>query len=278
VRYLSVKRNFIKITVFISLIYSINYANAQDISKMIKQGNNLFTQGKLNDALNQYNQVLTQYPKSDQAKFNLANTYYRLDDLQKARDLYKEVSAQTKDMGLVQKAKYNLGNVCFKEAIKQKDSDLQKSVDGLTQSISYWRKVLDDSKNSNAKAAKNIEVTKLIIKDIMDQIKKQQQKKKQDPNQPPKQKNQKQQSNKNKNKQKKKQDSGKQKQDKNKKQEQSKKQKQKQKQKKQQQQKKQKKVKQNMTAQRILDKEQKQKKDRRKRYQRIQSLKVDKDW
>jgi len=64
-------------------------------------------------------------------KFNKANSYYRLDDLAKAMDLYGQVAAETKDMGLVAKAKYNTGNCYFQRGSKQRDSDLQKAMEEL---------------------------------------------------------------------------------------------------------------------------------------------------
>jgi len=75
-------------------------------------------------------------------------------------------------MKLVAKAKYNLGNTFFQQGLKQRDSNLQKALEELQPSISYWRQRLDiDPKNE--KAARNIEVARLIIKDIIDQINKQ---------------------------------------------------------------------------------------------------------
>jgi len=120
-------------------------------------------------------------PGALEPKFNEANSYYRLDDLSKAMDLYRQVAAESKDMKLVAGAKYNLGNSYFQQGSKQKDSNLQKAIDDLKTAIESWRGVLD-IEPENKKAAKNIEVARLLIKDLLDQLKKQQQK--QDPNQP----------------------------------------------------------------------------------------------
>ena len=140
----------------------------------VSQGNALYGQGKFDEAIAKYDKALADSPKAEQAKFNKATSYYRLDDLAKAMDLYKEVAAESRDMNLVTKAKYNLGNCHFQQGIKQRDSDLEKAVEELKTAITNWRSVLDiDEKNE--KAAKNIEVARLIIKDILDQINKQQQ-------------------------------------------------------------------------------------------------------
>lgn len=146
----------------------------------VRQGNKLYTQGNFNEAIGSYDQALLEKPQALEPKYNKANSYYRLDDLAEAMDLYKEVAAESKNMDLVSRAKYNLGNCYFQRGSKQRDSDLRKALEDLKTSITHWRQVLDiDPKNE--KAAKNIEVARLIIKDIIDQLNKQKQ---QDPNQP----------------------------------------------------------------------------------------------
>ncbi len=154
----------------------------------LHQGNGLYAGGQYAEAINKYNDALVEQPQAVEPKFNKANSYFRMDDLSEALDLYQDVAAKSKDMTLVAKAKYNLGNCFFQRGTKQRDSDLQKAVDDMKTSITYWRQVLDiDPKNE--KAARNIEVARMTIKDILDQIKKQQQDQKnqqnqQDPNQP----------------------------------------------------------------------------------------------
>lgn len=150
---------------------------------MLTQGNGLYGDGQYTEAINKYNEALVEQPQAAEPKFNKANSYFKLDDLGEAMDLYQEVAAQSKDMNLVAKAKYNLGNAFFQRGVKQRDSDLQKAVEDMKTSIAHWRQALDlDPKNE--KAARNIEVARLTIKDILDQIKKQQEQQKQDPNQP----------------------------------------------------------------------------------------------
>ena len=140
----------------------------------VLQGNKLYNQGNFNEAIDKYDQALIDQPQVMEPKFNKANCYYQLDDLSQAIDLYKEVAAESKDMKLVAAAKYNLGNSFFQQGSKQKDSDLQKALEDLQNSIVYWRQTLEiEPENENA--AKNIEVARLIIKDIIDQINKQQQ-------------------------------------------------------------------------------------------------------
>lgn len=150
---------------------------AESARQMIQQGNRQYAEGQYNDAINTYNEALVDQPVAIVPKFNKANSYYRLDDLGEAIDLYQEVAAESKDMALVTRAKYNLGNCFFQRGAKQRDSDLQKALEDMKTSITYWRGALDLDPQ-NTKAARNIEVARLTIKDILDQIKKQQEQQK----------------------------------------------------------------------------------------------------
>jgi hypothetical protein len=233
---------------------------------MLREGNKLYAGGSFNEAINRYDESLVEAPEALEPKFNKANSYYRLDDLEKAKDLYREVAAESKDMKLVTKAKYNLGNCSFQQGLKQRDSNLQKAIDDLKTAISDWRGVLD-IEPENEKAAKNIEVARLIIKDIIDQMNKQQQQ--QDPNQPQNQEQQQQQ-----------QEQQSQGQDPNQPEQQDPNQPQEsegQQQEQQQEQPEEKAAAPDTTAQEILDKEQQEKKQRQK-LQRAGYQKVEKDW
>jgi Ca-activated chloride channel family protein len=145
-------------------------ASARDA---VRQGNQLYADGRYSEAINKYNEAEIEQPGAVEPKFNKANSYYRLDDLGRAIDLYRQVAAESKDMTLVGKAKYNLGNCFFQRGSKQRDSNLQKALEDMETSITYWRGVLDIDPQ-NEKAARNIEVARLTIKDILDQIKQQQ--------------------------------------------------------------------------------------------------------
>jgi Ca-activated chloride channel family protein len=163
----------LKIFVVMSLVsWLAPAARSESAQVSVGQGNTLYAQGNYNEAIDRYDQALLEEPEALEPKFNKANSYYRLDDLAEALDLYKEVAAKSKDMKLVAGAKYNLGNCYFQRGSKQKDSDLQKALADLTASVGSWRQVLD-IEPENEKAAKNIEVARLIIKDIIDQLNKQ---------------------------------------------------------------------------------------------------------
>lgn len=280
------KRHKLSVTLIIAAaITQVVFAESSRTS--VRRGNDLYADGNFNEAINQYDQALVDMPQAPEPKLNKANSYYRLDDLAKAIDLYKEVAAEAKDMKLVTKAKYNLGNCFFQEGAKQRDSDLQKALESMKTSITHWRAALD-IEPENKKAARNIEVARLTIKDIIDQINKQQ-----DPNQPqdPNQSQQNQQGQQDQNQQNARQDPNqpqdpnqaqkpKQSRDPNESQDPNESNQQEQQQQQvqeQQQQQQQQTDAPDTTAQKILDKEQQQKKERQI-LQRQRYLKVERDW
>jgi Ca-activated chloride channel family protein len=144
---------------------------AESARSLVHQGNQLYTDEQFNKAIKKYDEALIDKPEASEPKFNKANSYYRLDDLAKAMESFREVATDSRDVGLIIKAKYNLGNCYFRRGVKQKDSNLQKALEDLITGIARWREVLD-YEPENTKAAKNIEVARLIIKDIQDQLNK----------------------------------------------------------------------------------------------------------
>jgi Ca-activated chloride channel family protein len=257
------------------ILFVAQIALADSARISTNQGNQLYGQGKFDEAIGQYDQALIYRPEALEPKFNKANSYYRLDDLEKAINLYREVAAESKDMKLVTKARYNLGNCSFQQGSKQRDSNLQKAIEEMETAIGHWRAVLD-IEPENEKAAKNIEVARLIIKDILDQLKNQQQ---QDPNRPqdPNQQQQNQQYQQNQQQQVQDPNQNQQQQGKDPNQPQDPNQQQAQKQQEQQKQDDEKKQAPDTTAQEILDKEQRDKKQRQI-LQRARYQKVEKDW
>jgi len=149
-----------------------NIALANSVRDSVLQGNKLYDEEEFSEALKKYDEALIDSPQSLEPKFNQANCYFRLDDLAQAINLYNEVAADSKDMKLVAKARYNLGNCYFQRGSKQKDSNLEKALEDMQTSIICWRNALEIDPD-NERTAKNIEVARLTIKDIIDQINKQ---------------------------------------------------------------------------------------------------------
>ena len=81
--------------------------------------------------------------------------------------------AQTRATELEARCHYNMGNSYFRESERQRDSDLEKSLATLQQSVAAYQKGLElDPKLADA--AHNIEVARLTMKKVLDELKKKQ--------------------------------------------------------------------------------------------------------
>ena len=106
---MNVKKHSIVLVLFFTLVM-FESAWCQSVPLTVRHGNKLYADGNFTEAIDKYDQALVEDSRAAEPKFNKANSYYRLDDLDNAMELYRQVAAQSRDMGLVTKARYNLGN------------------------------------------------------------------------------------------------------------------------------------------------------------------------
>lgn len=172
---------------------------AESAPKAVAEGNKLYLEENYEDASMQYDKAAELKPNSFEPKFNKANALYRLGEIEKAIDLYKEVAARSTNKELIKRAKYNLGNSHFQKGIKaqaqaqvgqmaqmtpqgdaqQQPQESADPVEEYKSAIKSWRQVLDMDK-SNDKVKNNLEVAKKTLQKLKEQQKQQQQQQKQD--------------------------------------------------------------------------------------------------
>ena len=99
----------------------------------------------------------------------------RKGDYAAAAEAFEKAAVKSKDVKLEAKSRFNLGNCAFREAERQKDSDLNKAVEACGKSIQHYQEALTLDPGFK-EAAENIEVVRLIMKNILDEINKQKQK------------------------------------------------------------------------------------------------------
>ncbi len=146
---------------------------AQSPGRLVKKGNGSFDEGDFDKAVEYYEKASVKAPESPIIAFNMGNAFFREEDFGMAREYYEEAALQTKDLILEAKAWYNLGNTAFREAERQLDSDFEKALEFYEESVNYYETALEKNPELHD-AAHNIEITRLIIKDLLDRIKKQQ--------------------------------------------------------------------------------------------------------
>jgi len=102
----------------IIIIFFINFIFAKytfsGIASKNNKGNKLFEKEKYTEALKKYTDAQLNAPESPIIRYNVANTYYKLAEYDKALDEFNKALANTTDNSLKEKIYYNMGNTYFR--------------------------------------------------------------------------------------------------------------------------------------------------------------------
>ncbi len=140
----------------------------------VGRGNALYDRQNYAAALEAYTEAAAQLPESPEVAFNQGVAHYALGDYGEAERLFRQVDRTARNPELVAAARYNLGNSKFQQGIAQRESDVQQALSALQASVAFYQGALELTPQDR-EAARNIEVVRLIIKDILDQLQEQQQ-------------------------------------------------------------------------------------------------------
>lgn len=140
---------------------------------LVAGGNRSFEKGDFEKAVELYEKASVKAPESPIVTFNLGDAFYRLEDYKKAREYFGEAALKSKDLSLEAKAWYNMGNSAFREAQRQAGSDIKRALELYRESVEFYSAALEKDAELDD-AAYNIEVTRLVIKDLLDRLKRQQ--------------------------------------------------------------------------------------------------------
>lgn len=145
---------------------------ASSASKLVNEGNTAFAMRKYDRALEAYEKAALDAPESAYIYFNKGAAYYRKKDYAKAAAAFEQAALKSKDIKLEAQSKFNLGVCSFREAEQQRNGDLNKVLAACEKSIRYFQEALKLDPQFK-EAAENIEVVRLTMKSILDEIKKQ---------------------------------------------------------------------------------------------------------
>ncbi|HSG29360.1 MAG TPA: tetratricopeptide repeat protein, partial [Candidatus Krumholzibacterium sp.] len=168
----AVKASMIVVLASALLLSAAPSADAESPEGLVKKGNSDFMAGEYEKALELYERASVKSPESAVIAFNLGDVYYRMDDFAKAREKFQEAAMKTRELPLEARAWYNIGNCAFSEGARQLDSDLEKALGLYRESVGFYQTALEkDPELSDA--AHNMEIARLMIKDLLDRIQKQ---------------------------------------------------------------------------------------------------------
>ena len=145
-------------------------AYSDSAQKLVKKGNTAYLTGKYDEALDAYEAAAVDAPESPHIYFNKGTALYQKQEYSSAMEAFKQAAIKTKDIKLETYSKFNSGVCSFREAERLKDSDLNKALEACSQSIRYFQDTLQLSPEVK-EAAENIEMVRMTMKSILDEIK-----------------------------------------------------------------------------------------------------------
>jgi Ca-activated chloride channel family protein len=151
---------------------------ADSTADIVDRGNSAYLSGKYDDAISAYDEAAVDAPESPHIYFNKGAAFYQKGDYASASQAFEKSALKSKDIALEAKSKFNLGNCAYREAERQQDSDLNKALEACAKSIRHYQEALELDPDFD-EAAENIEVVRLVMKTILDEINKQKEAQKQ---------------------------------------------------------------------------------------------------
>ncbi len=152
------------------LMAGISPAAAGEAGKLVEKGNRNFEKGDYDRAIQYYDKASVEKPESAVIHFNRGGALFKSGDYGGAAEQFRIAAEKTRDLGLEARAWYNMGNCSFMEGQRQSDSDLEKALESYRQSVGFYQTALEKD-STLTDAALNMEVARLVIKDMLDKIK-----------------------------------------------------------------------------------------------------------
>jgi len=114
-------------------------ADAASLYDTVQKGNQLYNDGKFDEALKTYVDGQIEHAADPNLKYNIASSHYKNKNYEEAMKGYLDVAATAKDIKLQEKALYGSGNALFRQG-------------KLEEAIEYYRKALElDPNDQDAK-------------------------------------------------------------------------------------------------------------------------------
>ncbi len=162
----------------ITFSYSETYAD--EVYSKNQKANNLYKQGKFDEALKLYDDALLLSPSDPKLKMNKGSTLYKLKQYDKAEELYNS-SLASDDKKLKADIHYNMGNILFRQGEQLQSSDNASAKEKYQEALKHYIQALD-LKSSDKDTKWNLQLTHNRIKQVEQQQQQQQQQNKNDKN------------------------------------------------------------------------------------------------
>ena len=160
------------------ILLMCNTAFAESTARLIDMGNKSWLAGDYDKAIKNYDEAAVNDPESPYIYFNKGASLYEKGEYTSAIDEFEKAALKSKDPEMESKCRFNLGNCTLREAERQMDNDLKKALELCQKSVLHYQDSLKLDPGFK-KAAENIEIVRLLMKNILDEIKKKEEEAKQ---------------------------------------------------------------------------------------------------
>ncbi|HAO99485.1 MAG TPA: hypothetical protein DCQ83_05525 [Fibrobacteres bacterium] len=150
-------------------------------SSPAKDGNKAYHKQDYEGALQKYGEASLDQPNTQTLAYNTGNADFRKKRYAEAIAAYGK-ALNGKDAGLAAKAHYNMGNAFFRKGEAALQSGQQDGLSDYREALAHYKKSLEINPSSSD-AKRNVEVTQIRIKELLDR--QQQQQKQNSPQQKP---------------------------------------------------------------------------------------------
>lgn len=142
-----------------------SHAADRQTRDIVHDANRALADGDYQAALDGYREAEVAEPESAELNYNRGLAHYKLGEFTEARRLFNEALA-TRDLSLEAKAKFNLANCAYSEALEKVDS-VPEAIESLREAVGFYRHSLELTPQDDD-ARVNIEMARLLIKDLLD--------------------------------------------------------------------------------------------------------------
>lgn len=144
----------------------------------IKAGNRLYKEGKYDEAMDRYTDVLIELPECPDVHYNVGASAYKKGDYERAMKAYTK-SLSTDYSALEEKGQYSIGNCKYKQGERMESSSATGAITLYREALESYRRAIGlNPKNMDAKF--NYEVVQRKIKELEDRQQRQNQQQNQD--------------------------------------------------------------------------------------------------
>jgi Ca-activated chloride channel homolog len=173
----------LKLLLTILPIFLFSLLQAQDVNKIISEGNDAYKKRAYKNASELYRKALRRDDKNNTAKFNLGNALEKQNDAGNAEKYYDEVAAYANEASLKAEAFYNKGVAqvlqqklpnaieSFKEALKltPEDNDARENLQKAINDLKKQQQSLSQNQRKQQKPQPEKQKNKLTSQEMMEQ-------------------------------------------------------------------------------------------------------------